>query len=152
MTDSALHLDTRSTASMADDAPSGSLLPGEWAGLSDAGRSRAHNEDAWRIDPAIGLIVLADGMGGYNAGEVASAIAVETVVRALTDEIFGPARACRARGQCRDPGGRGPAPLMHGHGDDAGGGVDLRQRAALLACRRLANLPVACRAPVPADP
>jgi len=89
MTDSALHLDTRSTALSASAAPSGSLLPGEWAGLSDAGRSRAHNEDAWRIDPGIGLIALADGMGGYNAGEVASAIAVETIARALADEIFG---------------------------------------------------------------
>ena len=89
MTDSALHLYTRSTASMAGEAPSGSLLPGEWAGLSDAGRSRTHNEDAWRIDPGIGLIVLADGMGGYNAGEVASAIAVEAVALALADEIFG---------------------------------------------------------------
>jgi len=50
-----------------------------FAGLSDRGRVRAHNEDAIALDPALGLAVLADGMGGHQAGEVASAIAVQTV-------------------------------------------------------------------------
>ena len=50
-----------------------------FAGLSDRGRVRAHNEDAITLDPALGLAVLADGMGGHQAGEVASAIAVQTV-------------------------------------------------------------------------
>ena len=40
--------------------------------LSDAGMVRSHNEDAVYINPACGLAILADGMGGYNAGEVAS--------------------------------------------------------------------------------
>jgi protein phosphatase len=39
---------------------------------TDPGKVRAHNEDAVFADPALGLAVLADGMGGYNAGEVAS--------------------------------------------------------------------------------
>lgn len=50
-----------------------------FAELSDTGRVRDHNEDAIRSDPDIGLMVLADGMGGYNAGEVASDIAVQIV-------------------------------------------------------------------------
>jgi len=47
--------------------------------LSDMGQVRKNNEDAVGEDPDIGLLVLADGMGGYNAGEVASGIAVTTV-------------------------------------------------------------------------
>ena len=50
-----------------------------FAELSDTGRVRDHNEDAIGFDPEIGLMVLADGMGGYNAGEVASGIAVQIV-------------------------------------------------------------------------
>ncbi len=46
---------------------------------TDTGRIREHNEDAIRSDPDLGLMVLADGMGGYNAGEVASGIAIQTV-------------------------------------------------------------------------
>jgi protein phosphatase len=48
-------------------------------GLSDTGRVREHNEDAIAFEPDLGLLVLADGMGGYNAGEVASGIAVKTI-------------------------------------------------------------------------
>ncbi|MGZ8256962.1 MAG: PP2C family protein-serine/threonine phosphatase, partial [Gallionella sp.] len=40
------------------------------------GMVRAHNEDSISVDVATGLVVLADGMGGYNAGEVASGIAI----------------------------------------------------------------------------
>jgi serine/threonine protein phosphatase PrpC len=43
---------------------------------TDPGMVRSHNEDSIAVDPDIGLAVLADGMGGYNAGEVASGIAV----------------------------------------------------------------------------
>jgi len=48
--------------------------------LTDTGKVRDHNEDAIAADHEIGLWVLADGMGGYNAGEVASGIAVKTIV------------------------------------------------------------------------
>jgi protein phosphatase len=46
---------------------------------SDPGRARPNNEDAIAEDADTGLLVLADGMGGYNAGEIASGIAVATV-------------------------------------------------------------------------
>jgi len=53
--------------------------------LSDTGRVRDHNEDAIGCVQDIGLWVLADGMGGYNAGEVASGIAVKTVIDLVTE-------------------------------------------------------------------
>ncbi len=42
---------------------------------SDPGRVRGHNEDSVFASPPLGFVVLADGMGGYNAGEVASGMA-----------------------------------------------------------------------------
>ena len=48
----------------------------EIASQTDPGLVRAHNEDAIFVDAQAGLALLADGMGGYNAGEVASGIAV----------------------------------------------------------------------------
>lgn len=51
----------------------------DFSELTDTGRVREHNEDAIGTDADIGLMVLADGMGGYNAGEVASGIAVQIV-------------------------------------------------------------------------
>ena len=55
----------------------------EFFGLTDTGRLRSNNEDAIACEPEIGLAVLADGMGGYQAGEVASAMATGTVSSAL---------------------------------------------------------------------
>ena len=49
------------------------------ARMSDVGQLRDHNEDAVASDLNIGLVILADGMGGYKAGEVASEVAVLTV-------------------------------------------------------------------------
>jgi protein phosphatase len=49
------------------------------ATLSDPGRVRDHNEDCIESRPDIGLYVLADGMGGYNAGEVASGMATSLI-------------------------------------------------------------------------
>ncbi len=57
------------------------------ASLSDTGRVREHNEDSVACDAHFGLVVLADGMGGYNAGEVASSIAVKTIVGLVEDAI-----------------------------------------------------------------
>ena len=47
--------------------------------MTHPGMVRAHNEDSVVCEPACGLVVLTDGMGGYNAGEVASGIAVSVV-------------------------------------------------------------------------
>ena len=48
-------------------------------GLTDVGRKRKHNEDAYLLDEERGLFVVADGMGGHAAGEVASRITVESI-------------------------------------------------------------------------
>ncbi len=56
-------------------------------GISDVGRVREGNEDSIAWDARLGLIMLADGMGGHNAGEVASALAVETIKSALQDVL-----------------------------------------------------------------
>ena len=50
---------------------------------------RSHNEDTVFVDAEAGLAVLADGMGGYNAGEVASGIAVNVVSNGLLPELRG---------------------------------------------------------------
>ncbi len=47
-----------------------------FASATDAGRVRANNEDAVAFDAQLGLALLADGMGGYNGGEVASGMAL----------------------------------------------------------------------------
>jgi serine/threonine protein phosphatase PrpC len=51
--------------------------------LTDTGKVRPNNEDAVAVVAESGIVALADGMGGYNAGEVASALATETVVDCL---------------------------------------------------------------------
>jgi protein phosphatase len=56
-------------------------------GLTDTGRVREHNEDTISWDASLGLLVLADGMGGYNAGEVASGIAVKTIVNLVREAL-----------------------------------------------------------------
>ncbi|MEN7344003.1 MAG: Stp1/IreP family PP2C-type Ser/Thr phosphatase [Pseudomonadota bacterium] len=59
-----------------------------FSALTDTGRVRDHNEDAIATNSEAGLLVLADGMGGYNAGEVASGIAVKTVYGLLSDAVM----------------------------------------------------------------
>lgn len=54
--------------------------------LTNTGRVRTNNEDAVAEDRELGLLVLADGMGGYNAGEVASGMAVKTIVEVVRRE------------------------------------------------------------------
>lgn len=58
-------------------------------GLTDAGCVRSNNEDYYLIDPDLGLYLVADGMGGAQAGERASQLAAETVAEVVRQ---GPAR------------------------------------------------------------
>ncbi len=60
----------------------------EFAACTDTGRIRSHNEDSVVVSAEHGLAVLADGMGGYSAGEVASGIAT-TVIRETIESRLG---------------------------------------------------------------
>ncbi len=60
-------------------------------GVTDVGRVRTNNEDCFRIVAPLHLFVLSDGMGGEAHGEVASALAVETVVKHCIEALDNPA-------------------------------------------------------------
>ena len=55
----------------------------EIATCTDPGMVRSHNEDSIAADAANGLVVLADGMGGYNAAEVGSGMATTVIITAM---------------------------------------------------------------------
>jgi serine/threonine protein phosphatase PrpC len=60
-------------------------------GVTDVGRVRSNNEDCFKIVEPLNLYVLSDGMGGEAHGEIASAMAVETVVKHCLDFEANPA-------------------------------------------------------------
>ncbi|MFN9807368.1 MAG: Stp1/IreP family PP2C-type Ser/Thr phosphatase [Betaproteobacteria bacterium] len=71
----------------------------DYALKTHPGLVRPLNEDALGADPEAGLFVLADGLGGYNAGEVASAMAVSSLLTRLSAEFA----AATAEGRSFDP-------------------------------------------------
>src|SRR5882762_7818187 len=76
-------------------------------GMSDVGRKRKTNEDAFFVDDDLGLYIVADGMGGHAAGEIASREATQTIYamvrQALGDfgELHGPLTEGRMRAACQ---------------------------------------------------
>ncbi|HTZ98820.1 MAG TPA: protein phosphatase 2C domain-containing protein [Candidatus Aquilonibacter sp.] len=62
----------------------------EFGARSDVGCVRENNEDSFRTAPELNLFVLSDGMGGLAAGEVASRMSVDAVVRHCADALANP--------------------------------------------------------------
>jgi PPM family protein phosphatase len=61
----------------------------------DIGRVRKNNEDCLLVDEQLGLLIVADGMGGHAGGEIASAVAVETIAAYVKAHLAGPEPANR---------------------------------------------------------
>lgn len=74
------------------------------AGLSDTGLAREHNEDAIRWNPERGLALLADGMGGHNAGDVASQLCLDSLEAELSAEKTVPPASDSANDSHTPPG------------------------------------------------
>ncbi len=133
-------------------------------GLTDVGKKRKHNEDAFALEEVEGFFVVADGMGGHAAGEVAAKITVETIgefiaaTRQKEEATWPfkynhelhfnsnrPRRGDREGQRARDGGGRGPA-LAQGHGDDGRRGPAQRQERFPRARGRQPGVPLPRRA------
>lgn len=80
---------------MSHHAPHAFALAYAWR--TDQGRVRAHNEDAVVVDPECGLLVVADGVGGSSAGEVASHLATETIAARFRRQTVSRSDAEKAR-------------------------------------------------------
>ncbi|HJX17376.1 MAG TPA: protein phosphatase 2C domain-containing protein, partial [Acidiferrobacterales bacterium] len=61
----------------------------QMTGKTDSGMVRDHNEDCFLVLPESGIAILADGMGGHLAGEVASAMAIERVKQYVLNALNG---------------------------------------------------------------
>jgi PPM family protein phosphatase len=73
---------------------------------TDPGKTRTRNEDAVTVNSALGLVILADGMGGHNAGEVASGMATTLLAtefeKVLVDQPLSAMRGEQARAIAHD--------------------------------------------------
>ena len=70
-----------------------STHPLEIAAKTDPGKLRSLNEDSIATVGDLGLLVLADGMGGYQSGDVASSLATQIIVEGLAEELQGPSNS-----------------------------------------------------------
>lgn len=55
-------------------------------GITDPGRKRALNEDSFEVDEELGLLLVADGMGGHKSGEVASQLATKEIYQFIREQ------------------------------------------------------------------
>lgn len=74
-----------------------SLAQGQAFGMTDTGTTRPSNEDNFLIDEHLGLIAVADGMGGHEAGEIASSDALTSMAHYLRSSVAGEALSSRPR-------------------------------------------------------
>lgn len=90
-TDIDLSVEISMPGDVESDDPSGPFVPVvvRAAGATHVGKKRKHNEDAIALDDERSVYVLADGMGGYAAGEVASQMCVDAIMRAYRTGEFG---------------------------------------------------------------
>ena len=101
----------RAPVALSPSGPSGRQAPRPLRragyGLTDLGRKRKTNEDAFFVDDELGLYIVADGMGGHAAGEVASREAVDTLYGMVKRGVRGlrplvePLADADARAACR---------------------------------------------------
>lgn len=78
-------LDFRRGVAAAGLEPTRERVDCDWSAASRAGRDRARNGDAWQVAPDSGVFVVADGLGGHNAGDVASRLVVTHLAERLAD-------------------------------------------------------------------
>lgn len=103
-------------------------------GLTDIGLVRTRNEDNFLIDETLGLVMVADGMGGHAAGAVASAAALVAVRQYLQ-------RAARDAAQNMAPGADAAATLAWRDPDATGSGPNTPTASRLIDAIKCANIP-----------